>query len=193
MDDAITCRVEGCESVKVVARGWCGKHYDRWRRHGSPTGGTARRYSTPEETFANRTRREGDCLVWTANLGGNGYGRMQIAGKSKYAHRYAWERVNGPIPPHLVIDHICHNPACVNIEHLRLASKSQNAAYRTESTTRSGAGRRNVTYIPGDRCFVVQVKHRGKTYGHRHASLESAVKEAEFLRSELFGQFAGRG
>jgi len=29
-----TCTVEGC-SNEVVARGWCGKHYRRWKRHGS--------------------------------------------------------------------------------------------------------------------------------------------------------------
>lgn len=30
-----TCIIEGCDS-KHVARGWCGMHYQRWRRHGDP-------------------------------------------------------------------------------------------------------------------------------------------------------------
>lgn len=29
------CAVEGCGSESAV-RGWCGKHYSRWRRHGDP-------------------------------------------------------------------------------------------------------------------------------------------------------------
>jgi hypothetical protein len=29
------CSVEGCERAPV-ARGWCGKHYQRWRNHGDP-------------------------------------------------------------------------------------------------------------------------------------------------------------
>lgn len=31
------CDVDGC-TVQARARGWCGAHYERWRRHGDPTG-----------------------------------------------------------------------------------------------------------------------------------------------------------
>lgn len=31
-----TCSIDGCEVV-VLARGWCSRHYGRWRKHGSPT------------------------------------------------------------------------------------------------------------------------------------------------------------
>lgn len=31
-----TCSVEGCEKP-VRARGWCGRHYVRWLKHGDPT------------------------------------------------------------------------------------------------------------------------------------------------------------
>jgi len=33
---AVTCSIDGC-AKKVVARGWCGMHYERWRQHGDPT------------------------------------------------------------------------------------------------------------------------------------------------------------
>lgn len=33
-----TCTVDGCErAAEIKARGWCRKHYARWRRYGSPT------------------------------------------------------------------------------------------------------------------------------------------------------------
>lgn len=32
-----TCDVDGCERTDVHARGMCGMHYQRWRRHGDPT------------------------------------------------------------------------------------------------------------------------------------------------------------
>jgi len=32
-----TCLVEGCGRA-ARARGWCGKHYERWRRWGDPQG-----------------------------------------------------------------------------------------------------------------------------------------------------------
>lgn len=31
-----TCSIEGCPSP-VYCRGWCERHYTRWRRHGDPT------------------------------------------------------------------------------------------------------------------------------------------------------------
>lgn len=33
------CDVSGCENPILNSRGWCNRHYLRWRRHGDPTGG----------------------------------------------------------------------------------------------------------------------------------------------------------
>lgn len=30
----VPCKVEGCERTKIAAWGWCGLHYDRWKRYG---------------------------------------------------------------------------------------------------------------------------------------------------------------
>ena len=40
-----TCSIEGCDS-KVKARGWCGKHYHRFQRHGDPLRGQRFRVHT---------------------------------------------------------------------------------------------------------------------------------------------------
>jgi hypothetical protein len=42
-------------------------------------------------------------------------------------HRYIWERQNGLIPDGMVIDHICRNRACCNVDHLRVVSRAVNA------------------------------------------------------------------
>lgn len=44
------------------------------------------------------------------------------------AHRVEWEKVHGPIPDGLELDHECKNRACVNLDHLRLATRRQNVA-----------------------------------------------------------------
>lgn len=49
-----------------------------------------------------------------------GYGRVRFNGRDCYAHRVAWEKVHGPIPPGMQIDHLCRNRACVNVEHLEM-------------------------------------------------------------------------
>ena len=33
-----TCTIDGCDG-KPIGRGWCNKHYLRWRNHGDPLGG----------------------------------------------------------------------------------------------------------------------------------------------------------
>lgn len=31
-----TCIIDGCDSTQANRRGWCWKHYSRWRKHGDP-------------------------------------------------------------------------------------------------------------------------------------------------------------
>ena len=47
-----------------------------------------------------------------------GYGQLRVNGRTMLAHRVTYEEFVGPIPPGLVIDHLCRTPACVNPEHL---------------------------------------------------------------------------
>lgn len=91
---------------------------------------TKRTYArTPEASFAARTKQVGDCLLWTGSTNGR-YGMIWIGGGEIYAHRYAWEREHGPLPEGAMPDHVCPdgaNPLCVNVAHLRLSTKKQNA------------------------------------------------------------------
>ncbi|MEU3301301.1 endonuclease VII domain-containing protein [Streptomyces sp. NPDC006678] len=79
--DERTCSIEGCSrSVRVVSRGWCAMHYQRWQRHGDTGPGTAHRVhgSTAAETrrceFPGCTRKyisKGPCAShnWQRNTG----------------------------------------------------------------------------------------------------------------------------
>lgn len=187
-----TCSIEDC-GRRAIGRGWCSKHWQRWRKHGDPLAGGPSLYSTPEESFAARTRREGDCLVWTGSSAGGGYGCIIVNSRNMLAHRYAWEREHGPIPEGMVIDHTCWNKRCVDIKHLRLATQDQNMF----NLDGPHAGRRVAlprgVYRARKR-FAAQVTHQGHTYclGNYSAPQEASAA-AEAKRRELFAEFAGRG
>ena len=187
-----TCSIDRCEKPSRT-RGLCDMHYKRWRKHGDPLGGNER-FATPEEAFLARTEPiVGDpgCIIWTGALDRDGYGHLRVDGRKMLAHRYAWERQHGPIPDGMEVDHACWERACVNPEHLRLATRSQNSAYL--SGARSGRMHdlpRGVT--PHGRGYRARVKHNGQYHClGTFETVEEASAAAETKRRVLFGEFAG--
>lgn len=85
------------------------------------------------DQFQSRlTPAEGGCMLWTGGLGGNGYGRIKVAGRDEYAHRVSWILAHRrPIPPSMTIGHRtgCERRCCAP-PHLRLASLSVNVQER---------------------------------------------------------------
>lgn len=69
---------------------------------------------------------ENGCLEWMGYCDSLGYGLFGIVKDSFFAHRVAWEIVNGPIPAGLLIRHMCHNPRCVNHAHLLTGTHADN-------------------------------------------------------------------
>jgi hypothetical protein len=62
------------------------------------------------------------CVLWTGALDRRGYGTFD----NQYAHRMAYVAERGPIPEGLVIDHLCRNHACVNVDHLEAVTAEEN-------------------------------------------------------------------
>ncbi|MEU5330906.1 HNH endonuclease signature motif containing protein [Streptomyces parvus] len=69
---------------------------------------------------------ESGCWEWTGHVKPNGYGQVRINRRPLHAHRVAYEAMRGPIPPGLVIDHLCRNRRCVRPEHLEPVSHRTN-------------------------------------------------------------------
>lgn len=177
------CSVDGCEAA-THARGMCKKHDRRVKKHGDPEGGKIN-YSSREEAFlARQVAAGGGCINWTGAKTAEGYGRMRGEGETVRAHRYAWSRVWGPIPDGMVIDHVCGNPACVNVEHLRMATPKQNSEHRVREPI-AKSGFRGV-HAMRDK-WQVTVKHNGKKYrGGTFLTPTEANDAAVALRNKLF-------
>lgn len=189
-----TCSIDGCERGGKIVRGWCSLHYGRWRKHGDPLHNMIPRCSTPEESFAIRTERQGDCVVWIGGKTSKGYGLITTGGKRQHAHRFAWEQAHGPIPAGAVVDHYLHcDPACVTVSHLRLATNAENVAHRrTANRNNKASGVRNVE--PNCNGWAVRIKKNRKSYYFgTYPTIEEASAVAERERINLFGSFSGQG
>jgi hypothetical protein len=68
------------------------------------------------------------CHLWQGHIGKDGYGRFSLSRfqKSVATHRWTFEQANGPIPPGLVIDHLCRVRHCVNPAHMESVTNTEN-------------------------------------------------------------------
>lgn len=176
-----TCSIEGC-ATPARARGWCRMHYQRWHRFGI----TDKKLGPGEERFWEKVQKLDKCWWWTGALS-FGYGTISVDGVRRPAHRYSYELANGPIPEGMDIDHICHNPACVRPEHLRVATRKQNAENRRGAQVNSGTGVRGVSLEARSGKYIAIVNSAGKRY-YLGTFDSIALAEAAVIakRNELF-------
>lgn len=149
---------------------------------------------TIEDRFFEKTTEAGDCLIWTGSLTHNGYGQLRAEGRMIRAHRWIWEQAHGPIPAGMVVDHLEHcDRACVEVDHLRLATATENKRHRAGANPgRTHDLPRNV-YRNGNRYQVQVTVNRRQINGGSFPTVERATVAAKHLRAFWFRpEFAGR-
>lgn len=96
--------------------------------------------------FDAKVRKSDGCWEWAGALSKKGYGRFNRASSHRSftvaAHRYAWERQNGPIPAGMFIMHRCDNRRCVRVDHLSLGTPAENSSDMVRKG-RSASGERH--------------------------------------------------
>jgi hypothetical protein len=180
------CSIEDCSKAHY-GRGYCRQHWRRWRDSGDPNGTGRVHYGTPEEAFAAHAKPVGDCIIWTGTIQPPGYGNLMVDGRKMLAHRYAWQRVKGPLDPAVFLDHRCHVPACVKISHLRPATPKQNVEHVQGPRADNTSGYLGVSWDKARQKWTAAVGHNGKTY-HLGRFEDAAVagEAARLKRIELF-------
>lgn len=147
------CSIEGC-TKRVHCRQMCNAHYLQWRQTADRS--EIGQWKDPEYRFHRATRWGrpsshrpdlGPCLLYIGADNGNGYGQFTYPNgkKNGYAHRYAWERANGPIPAGLTVDHLCRVRRCVNAAHMELVDGVENYLRAVRIRTRCRNGKHEYT------------------------------------------------
>lgn len=141
------CSVEGCGNlIGIGAKGLCGRHYQKMRKHGDPMKG---KDQTPEgepaEFIEAAKEYFGDeCLIWPY-AHARGRARTHVDGRCQYVARLICEHAYGPPPsPRMEAAHSCGKGhlACVARRHLRWATPKENAADKADHGT-DAKGERN--------------------------------------------------
>jgi hypothetical protein len=146
----------------------------------------------------------GPCLIYVGADNGNGYGQFRYNGRNGYAHRYAWERVHGPITDNLTVDHLCRVRCCVNIEHLELVDAVENYRRGARIRTRCSKGHEYTAdnlYLkaskPGHRlckkCFKDTMRRCGDRRTNEAKGLpDGRIKYDAILRDKLANDVVDR-
>lgn len=127
----MSCAIEGCTLPRIGKRTWCSRHFRRWKAHGDPLGGRVSPgvpLAFLEQAVITQTD---ECIIWPYSLRAGLAGKLYFNGKLRPAPAVALE-LSGQYRPtsrHVVAHQplICHQPACVNVRHLRWATIAENA------------------------------------------------------------------
>lgn len=134
MSKDLQCRVQDCpKSVgPKSARGYCDKHYARWRKHGDNfyTGHIQASPGAPEAHLRASLSYDGEaCLIWPYGRDSDGYGLCRLEGRLMKASRAMCILAHGP-PPFEGAEaaHNCGkgHEGCFSPNCIRWATRSEN-------------------------------------------------------------------
>lgn len=135
--------------------------------------------------FWDSVEKTDGCWWWKLYINRGGYGHLNRQGKIYRAHRFAYEISKGLLADGMDVDHLCHNRACVNPDHLRATTRKQNL--ENLGARRGNTGVRGVHYIKDRGKYLASLRHHGKSI---HCGIYWTLQEAEAAviakRNELF-------
>lgn len=82
------------------------------------------------ERLMSKVDKTSTCWLWTGSTDSHGYGSFKLTTPEgrfdRGAHRLVWIALKGEVPEGLVLDHLCRVRHCVNPDHLRVVTHTEN-------------------------------------------------------------------
>lgn len=182
--DKPKCSIDGCVN-HAEKRGWCGTHYQRWRKTGT-TDLIAKPKRSRDDLayFWSRLNKDGPvpehdpdlgpCWIWTGATDEAGYGLFYFKENGRQrrtrAHRWILGYLRGkPLSREIVgaedACHKCDNPPCCRPSHLYVGTRKRNVA---DAVERRRLWQQQVTHCP-----------KGHEYTYNPSGKHRRCKECE--------------
>jgi hypothetical protein len=147
-------------------------------------------YRFNEARFWAKVTKTDTCWNWTG-CATKGYGMSRAWRDDKYtmvlSHRLSYYAARGECPDDMYVDHVCHNPACVRPEHLRLVTNKQNSENVLGAQSNSESGIRGVRWESKSKRWRARVTHNRQCIEVGYFDTAQAAADAvKAKRNELF-------
>lgn len=139
------------------------------------------------DRFWSKVNKTETCWLWTGAADSAGYGSFRVSrGVDLGPHRFVAKYVMGLAIDGLHVDHKCHQPRCVNPDHLQAVTPQQNQENRRASTSKSISGVRGVSWNRVHKRWIARANVNGKEYyGGRFTTIAEAEVAAIALRNRV--------
>lgn len=129
------------------------------------------------------------CWLWLASVNSGGYGQFGW-GASRHipAHRASWLLHRGPIPEGMDVLHRCDIPSCVNPDHLRIGTHTENMADKVQRGRCALTTRKRAKITPAQADAIIADRRPQKEiavhYGVSRAMV-CGIKSGRYLKHIL--------
>jgi hypothetical protein len=130
-------------------------------------------FGSIQDRFWKNIQKTPTCWNWIGDIRTNGYGRLNVHGRSISVHRFSWKLHFGEIPAGLFVCHHCDRKICVRPDHLFLGTPSDNIR-DAKRKGRMASGDRNGMKLHPERTA------RGINHGQAKLT-EDEVRQIRFL------------